>query len=146
MLICIDYDGTLVRDDRPYDDVTTPPEWIDGAKEAVLSLRRAGHTLLLFSARTNRSLLYSVSWDPLVAAGLRRAVEPSPEARAIHWARYFQMCAFLDAEVPGVFVIDDGTQGKPLYDLLIDDRAVAFSPRGTNGYTWTMIRELHGAD
>ena len=146
MLIAIDFDATLVKADRPYDDVTTPLEWIDGAKDAVLSLHRAGHTLLLFSARTNRSLLYSVNWDPLVAAGLKRPVEPTPEARAIHWARYFQMLDFLEAEVPGVLVVDPGLQGKPTADVFIDDRALAFSPRGTSGYTWTMIRELHGAD
>jgi hypothetical protein len=153
VLICIDFDGTIVRDDRPYDDVSTPLEFLDGARDGVLSLRAAGHTLVLWSGRTNRSLLYSQEWDPLVGrtdplTGVtykpRMPLAMELAGLEVHWARYRQMLAFIEANLPNVFAyVDDGLQGKPLADLFIDDKALRYSERA-NGYGWGIIRDLYG--
>lgn len=141
MYICIDFDGVVVRTDRPFSDTTTPLQFLPGAKEGLTALKKAGHTLVLFSARSNRGLLYTPEWDPLVRAGVRRPHAAAWEAgRAVHWARYRQMLDFCDTHLPGVFaVIDDGLQGKPLADLFIDDRALSMESG------WPHIAMLYGA-
>lgn len=141
MLIAVDFDGVVVRTDRPFADTTTPLQFLDGAKEGLLALKQAGHTLLLYSARANRALLYTPEWDPLVRAGVRRPHEVAWTAgKELHWARYQQMLAFCKAELDGVFdAIDDGLQGKPLADLFIDDRALAVD------VGWSHIALLYGA-
>lgn len=145
MLIGVDFDGTIVRQDRPYADTTTPLAFLPGAREGLYALKRAGHTLILYSARTNRALLYTPEHDPLVRAGIRKVNLARWEAeRPIHWARYFQMRAFVAAYLPGVFaVIDDGIQGKPLADLFIDDRALRYG-FGHDAVGWQGIALLHG--
>lgn len=145
MLIAIDFDATIVRADRPYEDVTTPLKFLPGAKAGLLALKQAGHTLLLYSARTNRSLLYTPEWDPLVRAGIRKVNRARWEReRPVHWARYFQMLKFVERELPGVFdVIDDGLQGKPLADLFIDDKALRYG-FGADALGWSTIAAHYG--
>jgi hypothetical protein len=144
MRIAVDFDGTIVTQDRPYNDVTTPMEFMPGAKEALQALRRAGHILLLWSARASRALLYDPNLDPLVRA---RAVEVNRQAwldsRALHRARYDQMIQFVNQELPGIFdAIDDGLGGKPSVDLFIDDKAMAF--RGPA--TWARVQRVYGEE
>lgn len=141
MLICIDFDGVVVRTDRPFADTTTPLQFMPGAKEGLIALKQAGHTLVLFSARTNRSLLYTPEWDPLVRAGVRRPHAAAwSEGKAVHWARYHQMRNFCATHLADVFdAIDDGLQGKPLADLFIDDRALSMESG------WPNIAMLYGA-
>lgn len=145
MLIAVDFDGTIVRDDRPYDDTTTPLAFLPGAKDGLLSLKRAGHTLMLWSARTNRSLLFTPEHDPLVRAGVRRVnIARWESERDKHWQRYFQMLAFVERELPGVFaVVDDGLQGKPLADLFIDDKALRYG-FGADAVGWPSVALLYG--
>jgi len=145
MLIAVDFDGTIVRQDRPYADTTTPLAFLPGAREGLLALRRAGHTLILYSARTNRALLYTPEHDPLVRAGVRKVNLARWEAeRPIHWARYFQMRRFVEAYLPGVFaVVDDGLQGKPTADLFIDDRALRYG-FGHDAVGWNGIALSYG--
>jgi hypothetical protein len=145
MLIAVDFDGTVVNADRPYADVTTPLVFMPGAKEALLALKRAGHTLLLWSARSNRALLYTPEWDPLVRKGVRKPHLPKwAGTRELNWARYFQMLRFLDTALPGVFAaVDDGLQGKPLADLFIDDRALRYG-FGADAVGWQSISLLYG--
>ena len=80
------------------------------------------------------------AWDPLVRAGVRI---PHPKAevigREVHWRRYFQMLAFLAAECPGVFVVDDGLCGKTSVDLYLDDK----TPAGR--VNWNEIAYRYGA-
>ena len=144
MLIAVDFDGVIVGKDRPFADVTTPLQLLPYAKEGLASLKRAGHTLLLFSARANRALLYSAEWDPLVRAGVRRPNEAAiAQSRSLHWARYEQMRKFVETELAGLIdAIDDGLQGKPLADLFVDDRAAEFG-MGSNG--WLDLAQLYGA-
>ena len=145
MLVCVDFDGTIVRQDRPYEDTTTPLAFLPGAREGLLALKRAGHTLILWSARTNRALLYTPDHDPLVRAGVRKPnLARWEKERPIHWARYFQMRAFVETQLPGVFaVIDDGIQGKPGVDLFIDDRALRYG-FGHDAVGWQGIALLYG--
>jgi hypothetical protein len=139
VLIAIDFDGTVVDATRPYDDVTSPLVFLPGAREGLLSLVRAGHVLLLYSARSNRALRFNPELDPLVQAGVRVVDELAwRAAQPVHEARYRQMCAFVAHELPGVFAaVDDGTQGKPMADLFIDDRAVGAS-------SWASIAAMLG--
>lgn len=142
MIGAIDFDGTVVKQDRPYADVTTPLEFMEGAREALLSLKRAGHILLLWSGRASRALLYDPNLNPLVRVGAvhvdRRAWL---ESKPLYWARYHQMVDFVNRELPGVFdAIDDGIGGKPLVDFIVDDKA--FVMRGAA--TWARIARLYG--
>lgn len=141
MLIAVDFDGVVVRTNRAFADTTTPLQLMPGAKDGLLALKKAGHTLLLYSARSNRALLFTPEWDPLVRAGVRRPHEVAWAAgKELHWARYHQMLAFCETELAGVFdAIDDGLQGKPLADLFIDDRALAID------VGWPHIALLYGA-
>lgn len=143
MLIAVDFDGVIVSKNRKFADVLTPLELLPFAKEGLRSLKAAGHTLLLYSARANRALLYTPEWDPLVRAGVKRPNELVwASARELHWSRFRQMLDFVAAEVPNLFdAIDDGLQGKPLADLFIDDRAAEFS---AGGMGWVEIAQLYG--
>jgi len=142
MLIAVDFDGVVVSvKGRSFSDTASPLNLIPGAKEGLLALKKAGHTLLLYSARSNRSLLFTSEWDPLVRAGVRRPNEHAwSQGREIHWARYHQMLNFCATELAGVFdAIDDGLQGKPMADLFIDDRALSMD------VGWPHIALLYGA-
>ena len=144
MLIAVDFDGVVVRTNRSFADTTTPLQMMPGAKDGLLALKKAGHTLLLYSARANRALLFTPEWDPLVRAGVRRPHEVAWAAgKELHWARYRQMLAFCETELAGVFdAIDDGLQGKPLADLFIDDRSREF---GVDAHGWADLIHLYGA-
>ena len=147
MLMAIDFDNVIVNSKkRAYADTTTPLEFMPGAKEGLRSLKAAGHKLLLYSARSNRALLYSAEWDPLVRAGVKRPHEATwAQSRELHWARYQQMLAFVRTELAGIFdAVDDGLQGKPLADVFIDDRALSFGD-GADRIGWTQIATLYGA-
>jgi len=141
MIIAIDFDGTLVEQDRPYDDLTTPPELRPGALDALKSMKAAGHIHLLWSARTNRALLYSPRWDPLYSSGIVAIDQRHwKSALDLHWARFRQMTEFVERELPGLIdEIDPGLQGKPCVDLFIDDR----TPSGP--IDWDEIRARYGA-
>lgn len=147
MLIAVDFDGVVVSDKgRSFSDTATPLQFMPGARDGLHALKRAGHTLLLYSARANRSLLYTTEWDPLVRAGVRRPNQPAwQEAREVYRARYKQMIDFCAQYLPNVFdAIDDGLQGKPLADLFIDDRALSFGD-GADRIQWQEIALLYGA-
>lgn len=147
MFLAIDFDNVVVDSrKRSYADTTTPLEFMPGAKEGLRSLKAAGHTLLLYSARSNRALLYSAEWDPLVRAGVKRPHEMTwTQSKALHWTRYRQMLDFVATELPGVFdAVDDGLQGKPMADVFIDDRALSFGD-GADRIGWAQIATLYGA-
>lgn len=146
MFIAVDFDGTIVREaGRRFDDTTTPLRFMPGAREGLYALRRAGHTLLLWSARTNRAVLFTPEHDPLVRAGVRKPdLRRWERERPIHWARLFEMRRFVARHLPGVFAaIDDGLQGKPTADLFIDNKALAFG-LGNGAVGWRGIVMLYG--
>lgn len=122
MRIAIGFDGTIVHGDPKH----AAFELRLGAVEALRQMRAAGHELLLCSDRANRAALYDPSWDPVVRAGHRRAADRwvGEGARELAWRRYRQMIGWVDRELPGIFVaVDDGLQGPPVVDRVIDARA-----------------------
>lgn len=138
MIWAIDFDGVVVKDDRVFHDTTTPLQMIDGCRDGLLALKRAGHVLLLYSGRTNRARMYMPEFDPLVRAGF---VAPHHSAE-LHATHYRQMLDFVERELPGIFDgIDDGRQGKPVADVYLDDRAIRF---GSTGATWLELADLYG--
>lgn len=143
MLIAVDFDGVIVGKNRQFADVLTPFQPMPYAKEGLKALKAAGHTLLLYSARSNRALLYTPEWDPLVRAGVKRPNEAAWTAsKDLHWSRFQQMLEYVQAEFKDVFdAIDDGLQGKPMADLFIDDRAAEFS---ADGHGWFEIAQVYG--
>ena len=119
LYIAVDFDGTIVS------ELKGPLTFMPGAAEGLAALKAAGHKLLLYSARANRSLRQDPSLDPMVRAG-------ALDSDALTWfdamedyeKSYQEMVDFVTERLPGVFdAIDDGQQGKPLADLFIDDRA-----------------------
>jgi hypothetical protein len=145
VIIAVDFDGTVVKQNRPYGDLESPLELEDGAREGLEALKRAGHVLLLFSARANLALRLDPDMDPLVRAGVRRVDRARWERmRPVHVARYEQMLVFVAAEFPGIFdAVDDGIQGKPSADLFVDDRALRFG-QGALGLGWAGIANAWG--
>lgn len=145
MFIAVDFDNTVVKQNRAYEDTTTPLEFVDGAEQALRELKRGGHVLLLWSARASRALLIDPALDPFVRAGLRRVnVDQWRRSQAVNITRYKQMIDFVATHLPGVFdAVDDGAAGKPSVDRFIDDRAMR-PGRGAGGMTWSEIAEMFG--
>ena len=135
----------VVRQDG-YDDVTTPPQLLPGAREGLAALKAAGHTLVLWSARASPALRRGPEADPLVRAGKRKVHAAQwQKEQPLHEARYRQMVKFVEAQLPGVFdAIDDGAAGKlPGVDLFLDDRAVRFGT-GPGALSWRDVARLYG--
>lgn len=146
MIIAIDFDGVVVRDDRPYADVDSPLEFIDGAKEGLLALKAAGHLLVLWSGRLSRALLVDPNLDPLVRVGKKQVNRDwwQEQSLPIHQARAAQMLDFVEANLANVFdAIDDGSGGKPSVDLFIDDRALRFGV-GALSVAWDYVAHVYG--
>lgn len=145
MKIAIDYDGTIVKQDKPYADLESEPEFVDGAERGLRALKAAGHILLLWSARASRSLLFDPTLDPLVRSGaVSLDMERWRKSQALHVARYRQMLDFVAARLPGVFdAIDDGAGGKPSVDCFLDDKALRLG-NGLGGVGWWTLTEMYG--
>lgn len=140
MIFAIDFDNTIVYEKARYDDVTTPLEFKPGAKRGLTLLKAAGHILILWSGRNNRALMFDPEFDPLVRAGLRNWTW-NDASRELHAARWREMLAFVEQNLPGIFdAIDDGRCGKVSADRYIDDRSIAFGDIG-----WREIAALYGA-
>jgi len=146
MNIACDFDGTLVGQGHSYDDLDTPLQFLPGAKEAVRSLHRAGHILLLWSARASRALLEDPTLCPLVRAGVKTVdLKRWADSWPVNQARYHQMVDFVARELPGIFsAIDDGMAGKPSVDLFIDDKCLRLGDSG-RGVGWSWIETVYGA-
>lgn len=142
MIICIDFDGTLVSDERAYDDVVTPFKLLPGALQALKALKAAGHSIVVFSARANRALLIDPMLDPLTRLGLRPRGDAArwAESKRINHARYQHMVHFCETTLKGlVDAVDDGVAGKPICDLFIDDKALSYGR-----LTWGSIAARYG--
>jgi hypothetical protein len=64
MTIAVDFDGVLVQE-------TTPLVWQRGAKEGLLSLIRAGHNIIIHTARTRNAKLLQEAKDFLESEGFQ---------------------------------------------------------------------------
>lgn len=145
LVAVIDFDGTVVReDDHAFDDLSAPLRLMPGAREGLRALRRAGHALVLWSRRASLALRNGdPALDPLVQALVRPG---RPDGRAsLHEARYRQMVAFVERELPGVFayVYRGGEIDKPAADLFIDNLAIRLGD-GVGGLAWRRIAALYG--
>jgi hypothetical protein len=143
VIIAVDFDGTVVH-------AGPPLRLMPGAREALSALRRAGHVLLLHSARANRAGRFNAQLDPLVRAGVRSEVEDPVDRMRAHRAHdelFHEMCRFVAVQLPGLFhAIDDGQQGKPWVDLFIDDKSV--NPESVGGAFargWDWVASTYGA-
>ncbi len=142
MRLVLDFDGTIVRDDRDYDDTETPLVLQHGAREALRSLARAGHTLILCSGRANKSLRTDWRLNPMWRDGkvpfdVRRWERSQP----INEARYQQMLRFVALELPDIFaMVDDGAQGKVSGDVYVDDKGLRYS----SSFGWPEIAVAFG--
>ena len=134
-----------MQDGRRYDDTDSPLEFLPGAREGLLSLKKAGHTLLLWSARMSAALLIDPTLDPLVRAKVRRIDRDAWErSQPLNQARCQQMLDFVDQHLAGVFAaIDDGAGGKPQVDVFIDDKALR-PGYGPGAMAWSRIAFLYG--
>lgn len=128
MKIAVDFDGTIVKQDRPYDDLESPLEFLSpDVPEQLLALKRAGNILILWSGRANLSLRKDWKLDPLKQLIAARAGDKRPrweDSYELNERRFQQMLDFVDQHLPRIFdVIDDGYQGKVSADVYFDDRA-----------------------
>jgi hypothetical protein len=117
LVLAIDFDGTLVEENPP------PMHWLPYAKESLYSLKRAGHTLVLYSARlTPRYELAPTPSARMEAAEFWRTGN-LPTDVTEQWDRCVQMRTFLMREhVWDVFDAVWQNPGKPPADKFIDDR------------------------
>ena len=145
MFVAVDFDGVVVdMHAHPYEDTKSKPALMPYAKEGLISLKKAGHVLLLYSARANLSLRKDPNLDPLVQAGIRKPPRDLKKSQELSEARYQQMLDFVNEELPGIFdAIDDGMQGKPNVDLVIDDRALRYGS-GVLSANWRVISNMYG--
>jgi hypothetical protein len=140
MIIGVDFDGVIVAAGQPDPDV--PLVLLPGSLEGLQALKRAGHKLVLISARANRAVREDWRLNPMWVSG----VVPFDEARWVrekerNQRRYHQMLEFVLLELPGIFdAIDDGGQGKVTgVRLMIDDWAHRFVEGD-----WRILSHLYG--
>lgn len=143
MIIGVDYDNTIVEEGRNYEDYTSPPRFLPGAKEGVLSLKKAGHTLVLWSARASPNLITAPdATGAVLDPEFKRVSLATFKARLkVNRGRYDQMLSFIRKEFPGVFSMV--TSDKHAIQIFIDDKALRLGP-GPSGLTWAEISHIYG--
>jgi hypothetical protein len=140
MLIAVDFDETIAREDPSTSELSL----LSGAKEGLESLRRAGHTLILYSARSNPCLWEDWRMNPLWEKGVAPLDQAAWFAGAkAHRERRCAMIRFVRHALPGVFSLVYEGGGKPVgVDLFIDDRSVRTT--GAFGIDWSEIANVWG--
>jgi len=144
VIIVVDFDGTVVHDRDP---LALQP----GALEALRAMKRAGHTLLLQSARAD----WSERVNPYVSPLVRRHVEIGLGFDEAYWRehvqpeaerRYQEMLEFVEQELPDVFdAIDDGRSGKLYGDVYLDNRSRRVTCLPLPGVmNWTQVARRYG--
>lgn len=145
MIFAIDFDGTIVEQDKPYDQVDGEFNFVPGAREALWALKRAGHTLLLWSNRASHALRKDWTSNPLWRADTKTwavAIQRVEASYQLNEQRYQEMLDFVERELPGLFdAIDNGEGSKPIVDKFVDDKAVQL---GGSGVSWEELRTTHG--
>lgn len=146
MIIAVDFDGTVIWPMLDYGDVAERLRIQPGARETLTALSRAGHTLILYSARANLALREDWRKNPLWSSGALPFHEARwREALPLHRGRYLQMVEFVGENLPGLFAaIDDGGQGKPMADVFLDDRGFCPTPGKSQGFDWPAVLRAYG--
>ena len=106
--IAVDFDGTLVTKAWP-----GIGEWFPGAIRSMHELREAGHHVFLYSSRLNPCWPDGRERDPGEWEAELRRVREMLDSAGLAWMEIFT----------------DIKQGKPHFDLLIDDKAMFFPGR-----------------
>lgn len=138
MILAVDFDGVIVKDGGGV--YRAPLELVPGAWEGLAALKRAGHVIIVFSARANRALRDDWRLNPLWVE------EPSgwEEDRRTASLAYQQMLNYVADELADlVDAVDDGRQGKLVADMFVDDRALNFGP---GGFDWADVARFLGAE
>jgi len=146
MIIAVDFDGTIVSQDRDYEDLTTPLRFMPDALEALRALKDAGHQIIVYSARANLALRQDPRLDPLARVGkkLVKVGEAFQRSRELNEARYVQMLEFIDRYLGDIVdSVDDGLCGKVSADLYIDDKAIRLG-HGPGAMSWLEMAEEYG--
>ncbi len=100
MKIAVDFDGVIHNYSQGWNggDIYDPP--VDGVKEAMERLKAQGHTLYIFTTRTNK-IFRKDDKDQ------KKAIEDWMQQHEIPYDKIW-------------------TYGKPMCDVFIDDRAIQF--------------------
>jgi beta-phosphoglucomutase-like phosphatase (HAD superfamily) len=142
MIICVDFDNCVIQP-CAFDASHTEMKLVPGAVEALQQLRKAGHLLVLYSARANRSLRDDPFLNPLIRTGAIKLDRARWEAEApAYRARYRSMLTFLADNLPHLFhSIDDGSQGKPDADLFLEGLGRTMDHHGG---AWRRVMHAYG--
>lgn len=122
-IIGVDMDGTVVYAMPGHKHHLRPLQLIPGAIDGLRGLKNDGHVLLLATRRANLARRFDPMLNPLIRAG----VVPYPDDwdPRMAQARYQQAVDFANNQIPGIFdAVDDGRQGRPDVDYMIDDGAI----------------------
>lgn len=103
MIVALDFDGTLVEERWPAIGADRP-----GAVEGVRALLDEGHTVYLFTARTNATWRDGAELPPAAVFEQRQAVRDWLDSRGLH-------------------AVGIAPNEKPHFDVLVDDK-VLFCP------------------
>jgi hypothetical protein len=125
--IAVDFDGTLC--DNKYPEIGSPKT---GAKAALVTLRRLGYQIIIWTCRT-------CHWDYDVYGG-------NPAQPTLERDRVKEMVAWLDKHGFEYDLIDDGSKGKPSADFYIDDKGIRFHDNWIDVTTFILGRDFKALD
>jgi predicted HAD superfamily phosphohydrolase YqeG len=117
-IIVVDFDGTIV--DFKYPSIGEPKP---GVREALTRFRELGYSIVVSSCRNARR------FPEIFQVG----IEGQP---VVERQTYKDMIKFMDDHQLPYDEIDDGSLGKPLGNLYIDDKGVRFENN------WTEIQRF----
>lgn len=127
--MAIDFDGTLVEPDPPL-------RYRPGAVEALRSLKSAGHSLTLYSARATPLDKQPSDVDDIA---LFYGTGVLPASVLDQWERFDEMRTFLQRTgMWAAFDVVWQSPGKPHVDVFIDDRF--------EEPDWLAVRRDYGGD
>ena len=97
-IVCVDFDGTIF----PFGDISVTGEPIEGAAEAVRTLKSLGYTIVIFSSRFSKSWHDHEGWDH--AEAMEEQLHLVRAALLIYGIPWDRMTA---EKIPAVAYFDD---------------------------------------
>jgi hypothetical protein len=117
--ICCDFDGTLC--DHAFPDIGRVKP---GAKEALTMFRKLGYKIMIWTCRTSHWHYDVFGGDPTIPTLERDRVK-----EMITWLKLH--------DIPFDY-IDDGSKGKPLASVYIDDKGMRFQNNWDEVMGWVI--------